>query len=510
MTFANRLDTLMSITNTSNSALSMQVSLDASLISRFRSGKRMPSKKENYLEKIAAYFSRHIVSDYQKAAFCEIAGIPIKSFPQSESELSEMIHKWLLNESNNTSIAVNSFIDSLASFRFANIPPMAEICSATDLVKFDGNHAVLYGSHGKQTLVLYFLSLVVANKSPQTLLLFSDEDFSWIADDPEYAAKWAALMTQVILRGNRIVIVHTVNRSINEMFGAIKQWLPLYMSGAIEPYYFPKTRDGVYKRTLFIAPETAAIASNAIGVNSENNANFLYTDKPTITSLTDEYNNYLKMCRPLVRIFTKSNKSNYYKTLSEFESESANCIIKSDYLTSITMPYELVKSMAERFGNNSINTILEYQKIRAEAFERNLTSCSFTEIVTMLDIEAVKNGKMKAGNFDIYSDDEVFYTPDEYILHIHNIISLLKNHDNYRICFSAGKTPAGYMLYSKESVGALVAKTSSPAVIFAINESNLTTAFWDYINTMTGGFEHFNRTETIEKLESIVKQIELS
>ena len=57
-------------------------------------------------------------------------------------------------------------------------------------------------------------------------------------------------MTIVILKGNRIRIIHTVSRALNEIFDAITQWLPLYLTGSIEPYYYPRSQDGVFSAYL--------------------------------------------------------------------------------------------------------------------------------------------------------------------------------------------------------------------------------------------------------------------
>lgn len=505
MDFAQKLDAVMNITNTSNSTLSMNVMLDASLISRFRRGKRIPSKSENYLERFASYFSKRIVSDYQKAALCEFLSIPVHSFPKEDEKVSVLIHKWFTNSEASTDKAVDSFIDSFQSFRFKKLPEIPE-SSKKDAIKSTSNeYSLLYGVEGKQALVLSFLSLVKNSKTPQTLYLFSDEDFSWLAHDHAFASKWAVLMAQVILQGNKIVIIHTVNRSTDEMFAAIREWLPLYMSGAIKPYYYPKTRDGVFRRTLFVAPDTAAVVSSTIGANVENNATFLYTDKTAISSFLNEFNDYLRMCRPLMQIFTKRSDPEYFKTFSEFENEFSDTIIRSDFLSSITMPYQLFCQMASAIGNDQ--NILDYQKKRTEIFENSLSHIKFYEIITMPDFDVVREGKMKAGYFDIYSDRDIFYTSEQFIAHLENIIRLLKQYKNYSITIDSAKPMQGSLLYAKDNVGVLVAKTSSPSAIFAINENNLIAAFWDYLALPSGKVNSVGKAETIKTLEWIISKI---
>ncbi|MDD4335175.1 MAG: hypothetical protein PHY77_06170 [Desulfotomaculaceae bacterium] len=52
-------------------------------------------------------------------------------------------------------------------------------------------------------------------------------------------------------------------------------------------------------------------------------------------------------------------------------------------------------------------------------------------------------------------------------------------------------------------------KTLPPSVVFAINEGNMTTAFWDYMNHMISenSPDKMHRAHTIAELEAIVARI---
>ena len=73
------------------------------------------------------------------------------------------------------------------------------------------------GIEGKRKGVSDFLSLIIEENQPQTLLLFSDEDMEWLTGDTLFKEKWKELLIQVILKGNRIKIIHTVSRNLYEM-----------------------------------------------------------------------------------------------------------------------------------------------------------------------------------------------------------------------------------------------------------------------------------------------------
>lgn len=66
MEFFEKLNFLMDITNTTNSALARYVILDTSYISRLRNGKRQPPHNTKIINQMAAYFARNCSEEYQK------------------------------------------------------------------------------------------------------------------------------------------------------------------------------------------------------------------------------------------------------------------------------------------------------------------------------------------------------------------------------------------------------------------------------------------------------------
>lgn len=509
MAFSDKFDLLMNITNTSNSALARHLSFDPSFISRLRRGVRTPAKNENYIKEIAGYLARHCIEEYQRAALCKALRIPSTKLPVESEDKAELICHWLLEEKSDDTKSVESFLDELTHFKFKKVPPIESIEPLSISKTSTTDSIVFYGIEGKQNAVITFLCLLLKNKNPQTLLLYSDEDLGWLTDNREFTAKWAALLSQVIMRGNKIKIIHTVHRNLDEMLSAIGEWLPIYMTGAIEPYYYPKTRDKVLRRTLFIAPDTAAVTSNSIRNETKNAANFLFNGRDTIKALIEEYNNYLSLCRPLMRIFTPLSKKGYDDTLSEFEDEKADSIIKTDTLSTITMPIDVAESICLQLDNDTMNQILSYQQIRNNRFEKSLEKHRFTELINIPDAETILDKKVRVGFPDMLGDIELFYKPEEFKKHIQNIIRLLETYDNYNIHFVYGGEMAGYMLYVKDDVGVIVAKTTAPSVIFAINESNLTAAFWDYLRIISGMVikSEGDRKDTVAELETIIEKL---
>lgn len=512
MQFYEKLDFLMKLTNTTNSALSLYIKIDSSHISRLRRGQRNAPKDEVVINRMADYFARHCESDYQRKAFLDTLKISMTIF--DTNELSAYIEKWLKNEKNKETKAVGDFLGNLNKLNFASEMPnkMAGVNKQiNEPPQFPQDElSVYYGIEGKRQAAEYFLQEVIAQDNPQTLLLYSDEATDWMTADRNFASKWASLMVQLLSKGNRIKIIHTVSRDLDEMLNAIHQWMPLYMTGLIEPYFYPKKRDGIFRRTLFISPGVSAVISSSIGSSIDHAANMLIRNTDVIKSYTEEFNQYLDLCRPLMRIYTMKDKEAYLKTLMEFEKEKSNSMIKTESLSILTMPENVSSGILSRIGSEN-SGLSEYQRHRIINFERILQTNTFYEIIPVFDFEMIRDNRIKLSFSDMMEGSSVFYTKEEYIGHLEHLVHLLDIYENFHVKLTEEIPESNYMVYAKEELGAIVAKTSTPPVILAIKETNLTAACWDFLRDMIGekAYQRPNNNEQAKKLEEYIQRIKL-
>ncbi|WP_312832788.1 hypothetical protein [Sedimentibacter saalensis] len=513
MQFSEKLDFLMNITNTSNSALGHKVKLDPSYISRLRKGKRNATKDETVITKMADYFARHCMSYYQHKALSDILNISMDAF--DTNELSEYLAKWLISKKGDEIKAIDGFLDDLNKLNINSkmSKKMAETNKQINesIQSPQDEISIYYGIEGKRQAAEYFLLEVVAQDKPQTLLLYSDESTDWMTTDPVFAARWAQMMVAVLSKGNKIKIIHTVSRDLDEMLNAIHQWMPLYMTGLIEPYHYPKKRDGVFKHTMFISPGVSAVISSSVGQFINTTANLLIKNHDAIRAYTEEFHQYLSQCKPLMQIFAAKDKESYLDTLWEFEKEKSHTMIKTESLSIVTMPEEVSSGIMFRIGIEN-SDLAEYQRQRIKNFKKILQANTFCEIVPVFDLEMVKDNKIKVSFSDIMHGGFIYYMKEEYIVHLEHLVYLLNTYDNFHVKLIDGMPESNYMVYVKEELGAIVAKTSTPPVILAVNETNLTAAFWDYMRNIIGDKDYQipNDQEQAIKLEEYIHKIKNS
>lgn len=505
MKTSEKLNFIMNITKTSNSSLSKRISLDASHISRLRRGERRLVANAEYLKKMMLYFAKQCVEDYQKNALSEALGETPTLFDDLDMA-AEHLCIWVLSDDKTESASVAGFLDELNNSKLAGLNNYVKMNTSDETLKTESNTSLYYGVEGKREAVIRFLSIVLDKDKPGDLLLYSDESMDWITQNKAFQVLWMNLMLRVISKGNHIKIIHNVNRNLNEMLEALSKWIPLYMTGAIEPYYYPKKRDGVCRRTMFIALGKAALSANSYDNMTGNAMNILYQEKEAIDAVADEFNHYVSLCRPLMRVYTDISSDDYINTLAEFEKETENTILKTEGLSLLTMPENVVRSMIERSAIQDKDRLMGIFTSRREIFLQGIQKNEFNEIIKIDNVKSIMNGLAEIGHMGMKELFGLKYTVEEYIDHLKNIVVLLKSYENYNITFSKENNNDEHRLYVKEDLGVIVDKTTKPHVAFAINEGNMTASFWDYLNDILKA-NMIDKKSAIKRIEARVNEL---
>lgn len=482
MMFAERLDALMNIAEVSNTMLGRAVHIDSSHIGRLRAGTRPLPKKHDYLSAICRYLVAHCRKEYQIKALQKLTAFDSETMAESE-ELAFYLEQWLLAADVDFSAATGRLISG-----FLGVRPTATF---SPIQKEQHGHVnesskdlpYLYGNAGKRRAVEQFFLMILEEKQPQTLLLFSDENMAWLYEDPVFAARWLDLFKQVILKGNRVRIIHTVSRDINELLEAVTKWVPIYMTGMIEPFYYPRLRDGVFQRTLFIAPRTAAVISSSVQQNTDGMLHFFLTDSEAIHALTLEYQHYLLLCRPLMRIITGVDSHEFQKDLLTLALTDQNARLCCAIPPLFSMPETLVKELAQTIADDNLYTL--WQSSHA-VFMKLLKKQHLSLALLDPKIARLKPEALKPTVIGAPMPNPIHYTPEQYDQHIAYLQQLEKQYDCLSLTFRSDIL-ADMLLYVKDGAGAVVAKTTVPPVAFIFSEPNMVNAFWDYMgrNTFT-------------------------
>lgn len=450
--FKEKLSFLMVITNSTNNDLATSIPLSESCISRWRSGKRKPPKNASYLSNIIEYFYKIIIAEKLEYKFNDIDVF------KNNNNFKKNLEEWLFDQNIvfGSEVIVNSSINSF----------------------------YYYGDEGKRKAVIRFLTNA-KNKSNQILLLYSDESMSWLLEE-KFANIWSKLLIDVLKNGNKIKIIHTIAREYNEIFESISKWLPLYLTGMIEPYYYPKLRDGILRRTIFICRDEA-IVSNSIGNNTDDMLNIYVNDKFAVSSLRKEFYNYLALCTPLIDIVAKPNKEKINELCS---LDNTNIIIESYSLSFISAPKDIIfKALTKTNNDKLISPLLE----RKETLLHNLKNYNILDIINIIDTFN------KTIPYSFVSG--AYYLKEDYIKHLENIINMLKEYENYYVILKHDVIDS-FSIYIKENIELIIEKNESNTLLIS-REHSIVNAFWDHYSIQ----KKESKKDIIYRIQQIIKSI---
>ncbi|NCB52428.1 MAG: hypothetical protein EOM54_11210 [Clostridia bacterium] len=465
--FSQRLDLLMELTGISASVLGKACALDSSHVSRLRRGSRPLPKKPSFLSAMSAYFAKRIRADYQKKSLCEL--MRLNAWPEEKAQAAEMIELWLRGEERISQVEpiLHSFIRAAGTSVKREEAPQP-------LRETETPRACYYGPEGKRAAVAQLFSLILRETAPQTVLLFSDEEMGWLYEDPDFAALWAQECVRVLSAGNRVKIIHAIHRDIHEMLEGVAKWVPLYMTGRVKPYYYPRLRDGVFQRTLFVAPQTAAVVSGSVDRKTGGMLHAFYDDPAAVGALALEYENLLALCRPLMQIFNRERAAEFLDTYTNFLCAKGDMICLGSLPTLSTMPEAVAASLQARAPESRI---LETRNRLASALFEYLEIGHYTELLADPPPGAAD---IPVPFAELLGSPGLHYTREEHQAHRAHLETLKKHHKNYRLR-SAGNVPDNLTLCGKDSRGILMCKNDTPNVIFGFDEPNMTSAFWEYL-----------------------------
>lgn len=459
---SEKLDFLMQITNTSNSVLGRAVSFDPSYISKIRRGIRKAPVTDAFIDPASELIARRL-TDSRKRRIVSGTILGDSSLPSDTAECAAIIKKWLTANENDSSLeALLTGIANLPSNKIS-IPSPSQ-SNEKSHTPSESKVEIFYGNEGKREAVKSFLKKVILNsENVPYLLLFSNEDMKWMYESPSFASEWAALLVTILRKNITIKIIHTVQRDLNDMLEAVKKWMPLYTEGNIEPYYCPKIRDDIYRRSVFIAPGLAAVTSTSVLTGTEKMANLLFTDIAAVNAFEEELRAYMTLCKPLMKIYKNGGDMFMNICIKLFEKDNA-LNIAGAYPLFFLLPKKYLKEAADDFSKlkkDFIKLLKRGVKVR-EIFCEPL---------------------FREKNVTIWPGVDIEYTEEVWREHLNEVLKLRDEFDNYTPLISSTHIDIMEIIAAEDNNAAVM--TPRP-VVFDVFESNICASIYEYIGRIPG------------------------
>jgi transcriptional regulator with XRE-family HTH domain len=491
-TFGRKLAAVMELANISNFRLAKTLNVDVSVISKYRSGVRVPRVNHPLIHDIAAALTPRIYSIGGVTGLSRLMGVPMDELT-NDKIASQRLEAWLRDYGTDDTSLIESFLENIDSFSpdtTLNLMPLEAVAGGAEK-----DEELFYcGTEGLRRAVIRFLA-GSARRERATLLLYSDQSMDWMTGNAEFSAKWMSLMSAFVRSGGKIRIIHNVDRSLEELLAAITNWLPLYISGAIKSWYSLKRGGERFSHTMFIEPENACIFSCYVSGREENTRYYFTTDKDELSYYQGFFNDLMEDCKP----FFAMEPGGMKPQLSPMRKDSEVHIVNNT-LSFATMPKELINSILERsdLPGETRRAILSEHLTRSETLKKKLFEGVVHECVNIPDEAALFEGRVRI-------DTELatlYYAPEEYAEHIRCILKLCEDCPAYRF-YPLSEAPfRNIKLVTGEHI-ALFECLSEHPISFELTHPLICRAFVSFAQRLEGQYD-FNKTALRETLKKYI------
>lgn len=488
--FGEKLDAVMQLLELSNARLARNLSVDDSLISRFRRGIRSPERNREMSERLTESLFSRFGDEAQLQALARLSGLSVPLLREPGEGLGAF-RAWLFDKGEKQ--AADGITALLASLE-APLPAITEIPRdplATDSQDFAKDKAAdpdseagplrttteLYrGLEGFRAASLRFLR--EAAEEGGELFLYSDEDLEWMTGDPSYMRLWALGMQACLQRGVRIQIVHNVDRGMEELLAAIRAWIPLYMSGLIEPYVARRPRDARFHRSLFLRGEKACVHSASTGESRLRYYEYI-TDTERLSCLREDFVALRAFSDPLLKIYLDQEQWKLYSHLPPHKTGRAQVLLSS--LSLATLPGETLRNLLEanHLPPETGRLLLETHASRQLQLRELLSQAGVCEFVFLPPPEAGQTPGHRLYTRTELLSQSLLYTPEAFREHVLAVVNLLETEKNYHLYFLPEPIYPGMQVLLQDQ-GVSVIRSTPPAAAFVFTHPLLCQGFETY------------------------------
>ncbi|MGN0505709.1 MAG: hypothetical protein ACI4FZ_04065 [Lachnospiraceae bacterium] len=501
MQFSNKLNFLMNITNTSNKELAEGISVDRSLISLLRNGRRKTPRNHDHIRHMASFFAKRCSADFQFHALAEMLEKPELCPDIPTDTLSDQLYSWMLGDAP----MIEHLLENISQ------PPAASRTTQehTPLLLStmpDGQTQFFYGNEGMREALRCLLTTVLQIEQPCPIYLVSDSNMEWLFEDYRFMNDFSDALCTIFQRGFKLCHIMPSLNFMNRYVESLRYWLPIYASGQAEVYYYPRLRDNLYRRSLAIFPGHCVQASTNIG-NSSTSIIVNSTNAALVDAYCTQFRYELSLCRPA--LVSHTGPEELITCFQELLSDNSPVIHKVSKPSPHTLPVKFLDLYIRQESEQRCKKMWEMIRNDAELFEKKISRTGFIELCPLAAPEDIRAGKVLIGTSYRLTNDHPVYTPESYALHLQHILELMDKYENYHFIPVKATERQDYNLFSSESGLTLLVSNSASPFMLEIRRPELSQACHEYLMRMADliGYTGIRRTKIRMQLKELIQEL---
>ena len=472
---SQKLDILLRELDINISRIAAFLHYDPSYLSKIRTGKRNPAHQQQFIEKICEYVASNYKDEQDRKKVTYL--IQCNEDEITDSSLyRKKLREWLSSSKPEDVDYVSGFLRKVDSFNLDDYIRVIHFDSfKVPKVPFQlpvSRH--YYGLKEMREGELDFLKHTVLSKSMKALYICSDMPVEDMAADKDFAKKYMFGLAMVLKKGLHIHIIHDVERPMKDMMLGLENWVPLYMTGQISPYYLKGVQNRVYSHLHYCSGQVAMTGDCVSGHHDL--AHYYLTSRKEEVSISQKNMEFLlKKAHPLMDIYREERKKELYAALIENagkEGRRRRVLAVPDLGV---LPKKLLEEILERnhVSADDKTTIIEYYRRDRECLETVLKHSIVEDEVSEICEEEYGKYPPVLPIAECFLEKDIHLTYEEYLACIKAGREYAKANENYQFNLTKIKGFHNIQITCFEGKWCMISKNRAPAIHFVIHHPKL-------------------------------------
>lgn len=472
---SQKLDILLRELDINISRIAAFLHYDPSYLSKIRTGKRNPAHQQQFVEKVCEYVIANYKDEQDRKKVVYLIQCNEDELADSSS-YRRKLREWLNSSMPDGVDYVSAFLRKVDSFNLDDYIRAIHFDSfKVPKVPFQlpvSRH--YYGLKEMREGELDFLKHTVLSKSMKPLYICSDMPVEDMAADEDFAKKYMFGLAMVLKKGLHIHIIHDVERPMKDMMLGLENWVPLYMTGQISPYYLKGVQNRVYSHLHYCSGQVAMTGDCISGHHDL--AHYYLTSRKEEVSISQKNMEFLlKKAHPLMDIYREERKKELHASLLENagkEGRRRRVLAVPDLGV---LPKKLLEEILERnhVVLNEKTVILESYKRSATCLETILKHSVVEDEVSVLSEAEYEKYPLVLPLAECFLEKDIRLTYEEYHACIGAAENYAKANENYQFNLTKIKGFHNIQITCFEGKWCMISKNRAPAIHFVIHHPKL-------------------------------------
>ena len=469
----------------SNADLARALSYDASMVSRILSGRRQPGNADAFLRKLTAFLAEAVT----RRQLWEETGAVLGCDPESLRDRSAcarlLMEHLTAGEVTAASNPVDSFLRGIDRFDLnaflggllAAVPkeaPPVELPRRGETRHYQGLQAMMEAELGFQALTL-------AAPEARRVMLYSDMPMGDMSRDPAFPRLWMMGMARMLQRGIRMDIIHNVNRPWGEMMLGLENYIPMYMTGLISPYYLKRPAAGPFCHLLEVS-EGASLLGAAVEGRHARGRYTLSANEEEIAFCRQLGEDLLHQASPLMDIYRANAEEAYRQVLARELQQPGTYRMICSSLPLATISPALLNSILERSAvpRETAQRICGLADAQRQILQARLTDSELWLEIPLLSREAFETEGISLALSPLFLERSIRCTYEEYRAHLGETMALA-GQASVHISLQSAPAFSHIEILVRQDHWAVVSKELSPAIHFLIRHPRMVSAIAGFV-----------------------------